>query len=154
MKKSHGRLHLAPGGWRGPHSSARVAGGCYWFVETTALTRLLARSLCGNRECGLRLRTPPPALSCVFGIRYRVPNFQNPSTLARLVDWVSGRRLHSPLPQNKRTNYRVDAVAQAARICRASSVSQRTDARSTSYPTMQAPKSRVALGRPSGEEGQ
>jgi hypothetical protein len=108
-------------------------------VETLrlcGLTLWLARPFCGNRECGLRLRTPPPAFRGVFGTRYRVPGSQIrlPSTLPRLVDWVSVRRLHSTLPQSWRANHSVDAVALSTQTCTTASVSQRTDTRSASPP--------------------
>jgi hypothetical protein len=130
-------LFLAKGGWRGSRSPARVAGGCHWRLGITALTRWLVRLFCGNRECGLRPRTPPPAFRGVVGIPTR-----RPYTAPRLADWVSGRRLHSPLPHKLRANPGVDAVARATQMQTPASVSQRTDARSASHAHQQSSKSR------------
>jgi hypothetical protein len=49
-----------------------------------------------------------------------------------LVDWVSGRRPHSPLPQSRRSGKAIDKPKQAYPKQTPASVGQRTDTLSTS----------------------
>ena len=94
---------LAHGGRRGPRSPARVAGGCIWWVGVTALTPWLARMRCGNRECGLRPRAPPPAwvsgLGCDLELCLqtgsRLSVFSEP-----VVTFEAIRTLHKPYSGN------------------------------------------------------
>ena len=94
-----------------------LADGCLWRVGSTALTPCLVDHRVGNREWGLRPRTPPPTEMGVVahdgtakGAERRrearstrsvagVVTFVPRQTANGQVVWVSGRRPHSRSPQ-------------------------------------------------------
>lgn len=66
-------VRVTQGGRRGLRSPARVAGELGWLNTVSASPPWLAHPLCGNRKCGLRPQTPPPAWSEVFDCFAGIP---------------------------------------------------------------------------------
>ncbi len=121
----------------GTGAQARNPGRLRSSATQKAQRQLPARGFEGlvsgkaNTACAREPRKQTSAVQLACGTRIRIPN-----TRPRPVDWVSRRRLHSPLLQSRHVNHRVDEPTSACQPQPPASVSRRMDARSAGHPSL------------------